>query len=90
MLSLETKSAFVRARIEPQLKIDAEQVLHDLGITPTQAVTMLYKAVVRDHEWPISLKIPNVETKKALDETDRGIGLVECKDIQDLFDKLEI
>jgi DNA-damage-inducible protein J len=90
MLSLGNKSAFVRARIAPQLKIDAERVLHDLGITPTQAVTMLYKAVVRSHEWPVSLKIPNAETKKALDETDRGEGVTECKDIQDLFDKLEI
>lgn len=85
-----SKTAFIRARIEPQLKIKAEHMLDILGITPTQAVTMLYKAVVSGHEWPISLKIPNAETRKALEETDLGIGLIECRDIDDLFEQLEI
>jgi len=84
------KAAFIRARIEPELKVIAEDVLDELGITPTQAITMLYKKVARDHEWPIELKIPNAETRKALEETDKGIGLVECKDIEDLFGKLGI
>lgn len=84
------KAAFVRARVEPQLKIAAENVLHELGITPTQAITMLYKRVAREHEWPIELKIPNAETRKAMEEADKGIGLVECKDINDLFKKLDI
>ena len=85
-----SKAAFIRARIEPELKVMAEDVLDELGITPTQAITMLYKKVARDHEWPIELKIPNAETRKALKETDKGIGLVECKDIEDLFGKLGI
>lgn len=84
------KAAFVRARVEPQLKIAAEHVLYELGITPTQAITMLYKRVAREHEWPIELKIPNARTRKALEETDKGIGLVECKDIDDLFVQLDL
>lgn len=83
-----SRTAFIRARIEPDLKIVAEKVLHELGISPTQAITMLYKKVVREHEWPLELKIPNEETKRILEETDRGIGLVECKDVEDLFKKL--
>ena len=34
-----SKIAFIRARVEPELKETAENVLHELGITPTQAVT---------------------------------------------------
>jgi DNA-damage-inducible protein J len=85
-----TKAAFIRARIEPDLKAKAETVLHLLGITPTQAVTMLYENVAREQEWPIALKIPNASTRKALDETDKGIGLVDCGSVDDLFDKLGI
>lgn len=67
-----SKAAFIRARIEPELKDLAEEVLDELGITPTQAITMLYKKIARDHEWPIDLKIPNAQTRKALEETDKG------------------
>ena len=64
--------------------------LGQLGITPTQAITMLYKRIAREQEWPLELKIPNAKTRRALKETDQGIGLVKCKDINDLFKKLRI
>ena len=85
-----SKTAYVRARIEPDLKDTAEHVLDVLGITPTQAVTMLYKRIASNHEWPIELKIPNAETRQVLKETDEGVGLVKCEDVDDLFDKLGI
>lgn len=84
------KSAFVRARIRPTLKTAAENVLHELGITPTQAITMLYARIAREHEWPLELKIPNAETRSVFEETDKGLGLIKCKDIDDLFHKLGI
>ena len=58
-----SKTAFIRARIEPKLKTMVEDVLDELGITPTQAITMLYKKIARYHEWPIELKIPNAQTQ---------------------------
>lgn len=83
-------SEFVRARVEPALKIEAEIVLHELGITPTQAIKMLYKRIARDHEWPLELKVPNKDTLQAFKDTDKGIGLIDSKNIDDLFDKLDI
>ena len=83
------KSSVVRARMEPALKIEAEHVLQELGITPTQAVNMLYKYVVREHEWPFELKIPNKETRKAFEETDKGVGLAKVSNIDELFKKLK-
>jgi DNA-damage-inducible protein J len=61
-----SKTSFVRARVEPELKADAEHVLSEMGITPTQAITMLYKRVARDHEWPLELKIPNNKTVRTI------------------------
>ena len=84
------KSAFIRARIEPQVKVSAEKILHQLGITPTQAVTMLYKRLISAQQWPLELKIPNHETRKILDETDQGMGLIPCHDINDLFNQLDL
>jgi hypothetical protein len=39
---------------------------------------------------PLQLKIPNEETRRVFEETDAGIGIVECKDMADLFNKLEL
>ena len=84
------KSAFIRARIEPELKVAAENILSEVGITPSQAVTMLYKRIMRDHEWPLELKVPNAATRRTLEETDQGIGLTEYKNVDELFDKIGI
>ncbi len=83
------KAAFIRARVEPKLKLVAEDVLHELGITPTQAITMLYKRIALEHEWPLSLKIPNVKTARAIREARKGKGVKVCKDASDLIKKLE-
>lgn len=83
------KVAFIRARVQPELKITAEHVLDELGITPTQAITMLYKRIAREQEWPLELKIPNEKTARAIREARKGKGVVLCKDLDDLFKKLE-
>lgn len=36
----------------------------------------------------LSSNIPNEETLQAFEETDKGEGLITCKDVGDLFDKL--
>lgn len=84
------KTSFVRARIEPKLKVEAEHVLDELGITPTEAVRMLYKSIAREHGWPIELKLPNVKTRRVLRDTDKGKGLNKAKDADDLFNQLGI
>lgn len=85
-----SKEAFVRARVEPELKMVAEEILEELGITPTQAITMLYKRIAREHEWPLELKIPNAKTAKAIKEARQKKGVTECEDEEELFKKLGI
>lgn len=85
-----TKSAFIRARVEPKLKEEAENVLDELGITPTQAVTMLYKYVAREHKWPTTIKIPNAVTLKTFESTDNKIGLIASNNTKEMFKKLGI
>ncbi len=65
-----SKSAFIRARIEPELKIAAEAILDQLGISPTQAVTMLYKRIIRDKAWPLLLNMSNESIRKDLSKDD--------------------
>ena len=85
-----SKSAYIRARIEPDLKIQAEAIFSEFGVTATQVITMLYKQVSRKHEIPLDLSLPNKETAKAIEEARKGEGVVRCKDVDDLFDTLDI
>jgi DNA-damage-inducible protein J len=47
----------VYARIDSNLKKDAEGILHDLGITPTSAIQMLYSQIVRTNSFPLDLHL---------------------------------
>lgn len=85
-----TKSAFIRARVEPKLKKEAETILHELGISPTQAVIMLYKYVAREQQWPTTMRMPNSETLQAFKHTDNKIGLISSNDTKEMFKKLGI
>ena len=54
-----TKSANLYARIEPDLKENAEAILNVLGISASSAITMFYKQIVMHNGIPFELKIPN-------------------------------
>ena len=46
------KTAILNARIEPRLKNDVEKIFQELGISPTQAITMFYKQVILNNGLP--------------------------------------
>lgn len=56
------KSANLYARIEPDLKEQAEAILNALGIPASNAITMFYKQIVLHNGIPFDLKIPNHST----------------------------
>jgi DNA-damage-inducible protein J len=82
------KTATVRARIQPALKVQAENVFHRLGLNPTQAITIFYRQVELRGGLPFDLVVPTSTTRRTFESTDAGRDLVICKDAQDMFDKL--
>ena len=84
------KNDFIRARVEHGLKEHVHAVFNEIGVTPTQAVTMFYKYVERRHTLPSDLFVPNEETARAIKEARAGKDVVVCKDAEDMFQKLGI
>jgi DNA-damage-inducible protein J len=82
------KTATVRARIQPALKVQAENVFQRLGLNPTQAITIFYRQVELRGGLPFDLVVPTSTTRRTFESTDAGRDLVICKDAQDMFDKL--
>ncbi|MGQ0484641.1 MAG: type II toxin-antitoxin system RelB/DinJ family antitoxin [Hyphomicrobiales bacterium] len=69
-----SKTAVVRARIEPALKQDAEHILSRLGLTSSEAIGIFFRQVTIHRGLPFSVTIPNEATAKAIAETRRGKG----------------
>ena len=84
------KTAIIRARIEPVLKEHVEEVFHQLGLNPTQAITMFYRQVELRKGLPFEVAIPTATTKRTFESTDAGRDLVVCKDAKEMFDKLGV
>lgn len=52
------KSANLYARIEPEVKEQAEAILNALGIPASNAITMFYKQVILQRGLPFEVKLP--------------------------------
>ena len=55
---MATKTANLYARIEPELKEQAESILNSLGIPTSNAITMFYKQIVLQRGLPFDVKLP--------------------------------
>ena len=51
-------SANLYARIEPDLKAQAESILTALGIPASNAITMFYKQIILQNGLPFEVKLP--------------------------------
>lgn len=80
-----SKTAMIRARVEPELKSSAESIFHKLGISTTEAITMFYSLVALNKGFPFELKIPNAETEEAFKDTDANKNLNSYESLDDLF-----
>ncbi len=85
-----SKSATIRARIQPKLKREAEGVFEHLGLSTTQALTLFYRQVALRKGLPFGIVIPNTTTHKTFEDTDAGRDLVVCKDAAEMFKRLGI
>ena len=81
------KTETIRARVEPELKHQAEELLRELGLSATEAITLFYKQVTMHRGLPFEVKIPNADTAEALRQAESGAGLVEYSTVEDLKTK---
>ena len=55
---MATKTANLHARIEPDVKEQAENILSALGIPASNAINMFYKQIILHKGLPFEVKIP--------------------------------
>lgn len=86
------QEARISSRIDADLKLKADSILAEIGMKPSQAITLFYTQIVRQHGLPLSLKIPNEETMEAMREArdpEFRKNAKTYKTAQELFDDLD-
>ncbi len=51
------KTEIVRARIEPEIKQEAEEVLEQIGMSMADAIRLFVTQIARRKEFPVELKV---------------------------------
>ena len=83
-----TKNAYINARVDKRLKARAEKVLSRVGISTSEAITMLLHQIVLRKGLPFDARIPNEETIAAMAELDAGGGDRHTGSTRGVFDRI--
>ena len=63
-------TTIVHVRVEEDLKVRATEALSKMGLTVSDAVRVLLTRVASDQAFPFAIKVPNAETKAAMESDD--------------------
>ncbi len=83
-------TAFVRARIDEALKIEAAAVLAEMGLTVSDLVRIVLTKVAKEKALPFEMRVPNQLTTQTLAKSERGEDVHHATDAKDLFAQLGI
>jgi len=87
------KTATLTIRLDPALKKQSEQVLNEIGLTPSQAITLFYKQIKFQRGLPFEIQLPhepNEETLQAIDDLKKHRNVTTFKTVSDLAADLEL
>jgi len=80
-----TKPANVRARIEPGLKTEVENILSELGLTVSETVQLLYRQIKLRRGLPFEVRVPNELTARTLRASKKGKGVKRFGSKKELY-----
>ena len=61
-------TTMLHVRVDEELKTQAAEALAAMGLSVSDAVRILLKRVANDQAFPLELKVPNAQTRAAMDE----------------------
>jgi len=79
----------VRARIDGEIKTQAESILADMGLTASDAIRILLTKIAKERRFPIDLA-PNALTLETIRISESGTDVHHATDTDDLFAQLGI
>lgn len=83
------KTAVIQARIDPEVKNKAQNILNKLNITMSEATSIFLTQVSLNRGIPFDIKIPNDLTADTLNKSEKGEELHKVSSVDELFQELD-
>ena len=83
------KTAIIHARIEQNIKAQAENILKNLGLSTTEAVNIFLHQIIINKGLPFEIKITNEETLKALQDSEEDKNINTYESFSDFMKKVD-
>lgn len=90
---MSKRTATVYARIEPEVKKEAEGILFDLGVPVSNAINMFYKQIILNNGIPFKVVKPpknkpldmaKLSEEEFIEELEKGLADIEAGRVQDV------
>lgn len=69
------KTAYVRARIEPEIKAEFDALLEKLGLSMSDAIGLFFRWSIREKRVPADARVPNAGLRRTISDARAGRGL---------------
>ena len=66
---MTTHTSMLHIRVDDDIKAQATEALTAMGLSMSDAVRLFLRRVVVDQAFPLELKVPNAQTRAAVDES---------------------
>ena len=83
------RTTTIQARINPQVKEEAQKVFKQLNISMSEAINLYFTQVALNRGIPFDIKIPNRITARTIDQAENGIDTHSVDSPEALFEELE-
>ena len=85
------QSSMLHIRVDDETKTQATEALAAMGLSMSDAVRIFLTRVVNDQAFPLELKVPNAETRAAMEEARAMMKARQARfeSTDTLFDALE-
>ena len=65
-----SKTSMLHVRLDEKTKAEGIAALEAMGLTAADAVRLLFHRIIADQAFPLELKVPNAETRRAMAEAE--------------------
>jgi DNA-damage-inducible protein J len=81
----------IHVRVDEQVKAQASEALEAMGLSISNAVRVFLMRVATEKQMPFTLKVPNAETRAAMEEADELVRARHARfsTAAELFDAIE-
>jgi DNA-damage-inducible protein J len=90
MVLAMAKTEFIRARVDEHLKESVEHLFSRLGLSMTEAITLFLTQCEMRQGLPFEVRLPNEETRRALDDAHAGVNMTSYADADEMFKEMGI